>query len=248
MNHVCIVLLTLPALAHSQVLDIGRFPTGTTDIPAPWQVVVPTENAPPTRYQLREWDGVIAIEATAKASMALLARPLPADLQKTPILCWRWRVDAPLRHADLTKKSGDDFAARVYVAFSIDAKALTIGQQLKLGLARQLFGKQVPDVAINYVWDNTHPIGFEAPNVYTDLTKMVVLESGASRAKQWVDERRDVIADVRRVFGVDQIKATQLAVASDTDNTGESAHAGFTDFHFVASDQSCFFTKPLLKP
>lgn len=248
MKRIGFSVLLLPALIQAQTLDVGRFAAGTATIPAPWQIVVPSEKAPPTHYQLREWDGVTAIEATAKGSMALLARPLSMDLKQWPILCWRWRVDAPLNHADLSKKSGDDFAARIYVAFSLPDSALSLGQRLKLGLARQVFGAQVPDAAINYVWDNRHPIGFEAPNAYTDQARMVVLESGAARAGRWVEARRDVLADARRLFGTDQIKIAQLAVASDTDNTGESAHAGFADFHFVVTDQPCSFSKPSRQP
>lgn len=242
-NRVRILLLLLPTWVHAQTLDVGRFTTGSTEIPAPWQVVVPSAKAPPTRYQLRDWDGVVAIEATAKASMALLARPLDMDLQQFPVLCWRWRIDAPLIHADLAKKSGDDFPARVYVTFALPNAALNLGQRLKLGVARQLFGAPVPDAAINYVWDNRHAIGFEALNAYTDQTRMIVLETGAERAGRWIEERRDILADTRRLFGTDQIKALQFAVASDTDNTGESAHAGFADFHFVAPDQPCTFSK-----
>lgn len=244
MKRVVFSALLLPALIQAQTLDVGRFDAGTTVIPSPWQIVVPSEKVPPTRYQLRQWDGVVAIEATAKGSMALLARPLNMDLQPTPVLCWRWRIDAPLSRTDLSKKSGDDFAARVYVAFSLPDHALSLGQRLKLGLARQLFGAQVPDAAINYVWDNRHPIGFEAPNAYTDQARMLVLESGAERAGRWIEERRDVLSDARRLFGTDQIKAAQLAIASDTDNTGEFAHAGFADFHFVPPDQPCSFSAP----
>lgn len=242
MKRVACLPLVLPTLIQAQTPDVGRFDVGVGALPAPWQIVMPNKKAPPTHYQLRQWDGVVAIEATAKGGIALLARPLNIDLQSTPVLCWRWRVDAPLIHADLSKKSGDDFAARVYVAFSLPDRALSLGQRLKLGLARQLFGAQVPDAAINYVWDNRHPIGFEAPNSYTDQAHMRVLESGAARAGRWIEERRDVFADAHRLFGTDQIEAEQLAIASDTDNTGEYAHAGFADFHFVAPDQPCSFS------
>lgn len=248
MKRIGFTALLLPTLIQAQTLDVGRFDVGAAAIPAPWQIVMPNEKAPPTRYQLREWDSVAAIEATAKASMALLARPLNVDLKQFPVLCWRWRIDAPLNHADLSKKSGDDFAARVYVAFSLPDSALSFGQRLKLGLARQLFGAQVPDAAINYVWDNRHPIGFEAANAYTDHARMTVLQSGAERAGRWVEERRNIFADARRLFGTDQIKTAQLAVASDTDNTGEFAHAGFADFHFVATDQPCSFSEPSRQP
>ena len=30
-----------------------------------------------------------------------------------------------------------------------------------------------------------------------------------------------------------------LAIASDTDNTGEKAHAGFADFRFVENEAAC---------
>lgn len=248
MKRVPILALLFSAAVSGQTLDVGRVPAGMMEIPTPWQIIRPSEKVPPTRYQVREWDGVTAIEAMAQASMAMLVRPLRIDLTRTPVLCWRWRIDVPLATADLSKKSGDDFAARVYVAFSLPEGSLSLGQRLKLGMARQLFGKQVPDAAVNYVWDNRHPIGFEAPNAYTDHARVIVLETGAERTGRWIEERRNVLADARRLFGTDQVKSTQLAIASDTDNTGEFAHAGFADFHFVVNDQPCAFSKPLLNP
>ncbi|SFF66700.1 Protein of unknown function [Fontimonas thermophila] len=240
--------LLWPAALAAQILDVGRFEAESVEIPAPWRLVQPSTKVPPTRYRLRAWDGVMAIEARAEASMAMLARPLTVDLGQTPVLCWRWRIEAPLRSADLRTKSGDDFAARVYLSLSVDPAVLTLSQRLKLALGRQLYGRDLPDAAINYVWDNTHPVGFTAPNAYTDLARMMVLESGAGRAQRWVEERRDVLTDARTLFGTDRIRAIQLAVASDTDNTGETAHAGFADFHFVGKDQACVFTAPSLHP
>ncbi len=237
-------IVLLPVSIHAQVVDVGRMTHGVTAIPPPWTLVRLSEKLSPTHYQLREWEGVTAIEAIANASMALLARPLEIHLEQTPVLCWRWRIDAPLIQADLSKKSGDDFAARVYVGFSLPDGAMSRSDRLKLGIARQWFGATVPDAVINYVWDNTHPVGFEAPNAYTEHARMIVLESGAERAARWVEARRDVFADARRVFNTNQITATLLAVASDTDNTGEIAHAGFADLHWVGAKQPCSFSKP----
>lgn len=135
------------------------------------------------------------MEAQANASMALLVRPIRVDLARTPVLCWRWRVDAPIKTADLLRKSGDDYAARVYVAFQLPPEALGWTTRSQLALARSLFGGEVPDAAINYVWDNRHPAGYTAPNAYTATTRMVVVESGAARARRWVTARRNVLAD-----------------------------------------------------
>jgi hypothetical protein len=68
---------------------------------------------------------------------------------------------------------------------------------------------------------------------------MLVVESGAARAGRWVGERRNVRDDFRRAFAGLPGKPNGIAIASDTDNTGESARAGFADFHFVAEGDPC---------
>lgn len=237
-------LAALPALlaatlATAAPVWVGRFDAPADTVPAPWQQVRIDERIAPTRYRVRAWDGVLAIEAQAANSMALLARPLAVDLDSTPVLCWRWRIDAPLRSADMTTKAGDDYAARVYLSFAVPPAALGLGTRLKLRLARALRGELVPDAAINYVWDNRHPVGTWQPNAYTERARMRVQRSGAAEAGRWVDERRDVAADFAQAFGHAPARLTGLAIASDTVNTGETARAGFADFRFVGRDAPC---------
>lgn len=232
-------LLLLPLPLAAAPLWVGRFAAGEGGIPEPWQVERLDEKVPPTRYRLREWDGVPAVESHAVASMALLARPLAVDLAKTPVLCWRWRIDAPLVSADMTQKAGDDYAARVYLSFEVPPESLGLGTRLALQLARSLRGGRVPDAAVNYIWDNRQPVGTWQANPYTDRARMLVLRSGAAEAGRWVDERRDVAADFARAFGHAPSRLTGLAIATDTDNTGEEARAGFADLRFVARADDC---------
>jgi hypothetical protein len=231
-------LLLLPLWALADEVWVGRFAAGG-EIAPPWQVEQLNKDIPPTRYRLRQWDGVQAVEAHAVKSMALLARPLEIDLVRTPILCWRWRVDAPLKSADMTTKAGDDYAARVYLSFAVPPDTLGLGTRIALGVARTLRGNQVPDAAINYVWDNRQPIGTWQPNTYTDRARMLVLRTGAADAGRWVVERRDVGADFHKAFGHAPLRLTGLAIATDTDNTGEEARAGFADFRFVDNETAC---------
>ncbi|MDH4446189.1 MAG: DUF3047 domain-containing protein [Acidovorax sp.] len=231
---------TAPAALAAPV-RVGDF-SNTGALPPDWQVVHIDQRVPATRYRTLQWDGRPAVEASATASMALLARPLEIDLQKTPVLCWMWRVDAVLQQADLARKAGDDYAARVYVAFSLPPESLGAGLRLKLALGRSLFGNLVPDAAVNYVWDNRHPVGTRAFNAYTDRAAMVVQRSGNGQAAKWVAERVNVLADATKAFGALPFKATSLAIASDTDNTGETARAGFSDLHFVGADEPCDFS------
>ena len=233
------ILALIPSVASAETIWVGRFKADDTVIPPPWEVEQLDKRIPATRYGLREWDGVAAIEAQATKSMALLARPLNIDLKKTPILCWRWRVEAPVATADMTKKSGDDYAARVYLVFDVPPEQLSLSTRVKLGVARSIYGNKVPDAALNYVWDNTHAVGTVQDNAYTDRARMHVLRTGASQAKRWVSERRNVLADFQQAFGAIDGQLRGLAIASDTDNTGEEAHAGFADFRFVDAENEC---------
>ncbi len=184
-----------------------------------------------------------AIEAKAKKSMALLGRTLAVNLKKTPILCWQWRIEAPVAAADMTRKSGDDYAARVYLTFAVPPDQLNFGTRTKLRLARTIYGGQVPDAALNYIWNNRNPIGTLQVNAYTDRARMLVLRSGAGQAGTWVQEQRNVLADFHRAFGEVSGELQGLAIASDTDNTGEEAHAGFADFRFVETEDACPITQ-----
>jgi len=235
----CLVVLSCSAQA-GEIVRLDNFAKESSSVPAPWQVVQLDKKVSPTGYQLRNWDGVLAIEATAERSMALLARPVAVDLIRTPVLCWRWRVDAPLTKADMATKAGDDYAARVYVSFALPPAEIGFVLRTKLKLARSIYGDAVPDAALNYVWDNRYPVGTRKPNAYTDRTRMIVAESGAGNAGQWRIARHDVQQDVIAEFGSTQAKLIQLSVASDTDNTGERAHAGFADFQFVEKGAACF--------
>ncbi len=64
---------------------------------------------------------------------------------------------------------------------------------------------------------------------------MVVASSGKAREGQWVTLSRDVAADYRRAFGTAPPRITGVAVAVDTDNTGESTVTYFGDIRFEAA-------------
>jgi len=236
-----IVLTIVTVTAQAGLTVIGKFSAVTGAPPQPWRVVQFDTAIPPTIYQTRVWDGVAAVEAHAKSSMALLARPVAVDLQSTPILCWRWRIDGVVKSADLNTKAGDDYAARIYVAFKLPSNKINLGLRIKLSLARSIYGDLVPDAALNYVWDNKHPVGKKAFNAYTDRTQMIVQRSGPAQAGVWVSERVDILSDVIEAYGSDQATITLFALASDTDNTKEEVRAGFADLHFASRDQQCVF-------
>ena len=232
-----IVLVGL--LGSSAPVWVGRFSSPGAP-PAPWRMVKLTAERP-TRYQVAIVAGKVAVEAIVDRSMSLLTRPISVDLAKTPVICWRWYVDGPVRKADMTRRSGDDYAARLYIAFDMPDEALSQATKLKLRMARGLFGKNIPDAAVVYVWDNKHSVGTARKSSYTDRSQLVVAETGSVRARVWVSERADLASDFARAFDRQPGKPIQLAVAADGDNTNSSGRAAFADIHFVARGQRCAF-------
>lgn len=239
-----IMLFSVSLLTHCNVVRAST----NDDLPPPWLLIQFDPKIPATHYRVIDWDDVHAVEATASASMALLARPIAIDLQKTPVLCWRWRIENALKSADMATRRGDDYAARIYLAFDVPNKDLNMFTRAKLKLARRIYGNQVPDAALNYVWDNRYPVGTQRPNAYTDRTQMIVVRSREAPLSQWLTERRDVLQDIIHAFGGAQAQLKLLAIAADTDNTGESMRSGFADFHFKSRSETCDFNSTHVLP
>lgn len=233
------VLLAAALSSSAPPAWIGRF-TAPGQPPAPWRMI-PYKGESPTRYRVASVEGRMAIEAIVDGSMSLMARPVAIDLAEKPILCWRWYVDQPVQKADMTRRTGDDYAARIYIAFDMPDSALSGSTKLKLKMARAMFGKNIPDAAVVYIWDNRHPVGTSRKSSYTDRSQLVVAETGAGRAGSWVTERADVATDFAKAFGNKAGRPIQLAVASDGDNTKSKGRAAFADIHFVGRGEPCAF-------
>ncbi len=205
--------------------------------PAPWKRLVLPRQAEPA-FELVADEGRTVLRVRSVAAVGSLAHPLAFEAASRPLLTWRWKVDRVLDKADLARKDGDDFAARVYVSFDVPLGALPFADRVKLRVARLLYGDELPAVALCYVWDNRHPVGTTAWNAYSGSLRMVVVESGPSKAGRWVSASRDVEADFRAAFNAlwpgPMPRITGIAVAADTDQTRESVTAWFGDLAFEA--------------
>jgi hypothetical protein len=230
------LLLTLAAagLSQAQTAQSLSLPL----VPQDWQEIKLNDTLKPNQFQFRTSGGSQLVEIESKGSMSLLARPISVDLDKTPVLCWRWRVNRVLETADMSERQGDDYAARLYLSVEIPPEQQSFGLRLQLGLARTIWGANVPDGAINYVWDNRHPVDTRMPNAYTDRVTMIVAQTGDKNVGQWVWQRRNVKADIGALFPSSS-KLVQIALAADTDNTGESVRAEFSGIQFIDERSTC---------
>ena len=149
------------------------------------------------------------LQANSSAAASGLVFETEYDPQEYPILEWRWKIDHILAKGDSRSKSTDDYAARVYVVFP-----------------HWFFPKTK---TLNYIWGNRLPKDAVQPNAYTGNAMMIAVESGSAMAGQWVSVQRNIIADYRRAFGEDPPTVGAIAIMTDTDQTGESARAWYSD-------------------
>ena len=202
-----ILSLSLNAWAMVGRIDVARFSYGEM---GGWQTKIFSGE---THYSLQKVNGQLALQAVSNAAASGRYREIDIDLSKTPILHWSWKVNNTIPDINERTRSGDDYAARVYVVFSG-------------GIA---FWRTR---AINYVWSSNQSISMHWPSAYTDNVRVIAVQSGQKRLSEWINERRNVRVDYRRLFGKEPGEINVVAIMTDTDNSGASAKAWYGDIWF----------------
>jgi Protein of unknown function (DUF3047) len=192
-------------------LMIGSFSAGSLD---QWEA---KEFKGQTNYQLVDFAGTRVLKAESANSASGLFKEQRIDLQKTPIMSWRWHIKNRLgTNINEQDKSGDDYAARVYVIVSG-------------GLA---FWETK---AINYVWSSTSPAGKVWPNAYAGdngRMMMIALRSSNDQTGTWYTEKRNILADLKQQFGEDIRYIDAVAIMTDTDDALGKVTAYYGDIYF----------------
>ncbi|MDX8405127.1 MAG: DUF3047 domain-containing protein [Mariprofundus sp.] len=200
-----ILCLSSPILAASiTITDFNR------DTLHGWE---PKKFKGETLYSLQRDSSNRCIRAESIASASGLFRKVHIDLEKTPYLHWRWKIDQPLDNRHETEKKGDDFTARIY---------LIVSGGLFFWNTR----------AINYVWANQQQAESSWVNPYTSNSAMLAVESGPQHAGQWREYRRNARQDLKRFFGKDFKHIDAVAIMTDTDDTGKHAVACYGEIRF----------------
>ena len=185
-----------------------------------------------TEYKLVDTEGRTAVSAKADNSASGLVHKLDLDPQQYPLLSWQWKVDGLIKTADNTTKHLEDSPVRVVVSFDGDLDSLPLDDCMFFDNVRLLTRQQLPYATLMYIWENRAPRDRVLPNLHTSRIKMIVAESGRDKVGAWQDITRNVYEDYQRAFGTDPGRITAIAVMTDTDNTGENAHAWYGDIVF----------------
>ena len=159
-----------------------------------------------TRYSV-EFDrqlnqSVIRAESDKAASGLFYEERI--DLDKTPYLNWYWKVEKFPALDNEKTKSGDDYAARIYIV--IKDGWTPLGTK-----------------AVNYVWSQQSPLETAWPNPFAgDKAMMVAVQTGSSE-DNWVAEKRNLKDDLKKLFGKNFRYIDGIAIMTDTDNSMSSA-------------------------
>lgn len=213
-----LLLISISTVSAQTVQKVSHFELGSLD---QWQT---REFDGLTEYQITSLDNKNVLSATANASASGLIKTLNIDLFSTPYLNWSWRVEQALSPLIESEKSGDDFAARIYL--------ICEDRWFKWNT-----------IAINYVWssqaENLIPWGnpFAPKNA-----KMMAIRHQQSPIQRWVYEKRNVYEDLILAFGDKGSDSANekayryinaVAIMTDTDNSQGFAQAFYGDIVFT---------------
>lgn len=223
--------------ATPQRVDVARFSRLTPGdaLPAQWMHQVLPAVERPNVYSLLADDGGTVLRVLSDHSASTLVVRTAVDPNRLPWLKWRWWVAKAVAGSDLRRKTGDDYAARLYVLFDLSVERLSVGERLKLSTARLLYGEELPAAALCYVWGTAQAPGESAWNAYTDRVRMIVVDAGNAHARQWRRVTRDVAADYRSAFASPVPRISAVVFGADTDNTGDRCETRFGDVWFEPS-------------
>jgi len=167
-----------------------------------------------TRYQLQTLDGVMVLKADSQGAASGLFKEQRIDLEQMPFLNWSWRITNHLEGLNEQSKSGDDYAARIYVV-------------VKGGLA---FWQTK---AMNYVRASNTAKGSVWPNAFAgDHSMMLALRGPEALLNVWYSEKRNVKADLQKLFGEDLRTIDAVALMTDTDNSNQQVSAFYGNIWF----------------
>lgn len=218
-------------------LQIGNFSKRDPALgfPSTWKPLLFPNIKRPTQYELIKNNIGTVIQAISdKAASGLICRQR-IDPNRFPIIKWQWKVDHVLLKGDFNRKQGDDYAARIYVAFVFEPDKVTWFERFRHKSASIFAKEQLPGTALNYIWANKKvPVGTIATNPYSKETKMIVVQSGPDRCKQWLTEQRNLLQDYRQAFHRPPPEIIAIALMTDTDNTGEKVIAFYGDIKLIS--------------
>ena len=219
---------TAPAM-----IDIPFAAAGSKVLDAGWNELHFPRISKATEYRLVADGSEAVLTAHSQQAASALLHAVDIDPVAFPRLQWRWRAQQLPAGGDISRRQGDDYAARIYITFAEDPAELSWTERLAYEAAGLLYGAYPPLRAINYVWATQAPVGTMTASVFQPRAMMFVIDSGSQYLGQWRQTERNIVADYRAAFGRLPPHISAVVVMSDSDNTASTASADFSRIRFL---------------
>jgi hypothetical protein len=213
------------------VIEVARFSQLSLGaMPERWEPWKPLPANTLTTYKPARIGGETCMNADATEGNSALRRVIRISPQRQPVVEWRWRVP---RLASDSRVSKPTPRARLMLAFHGDASRLDFEQRTQLRFAKAMTGGEgLPYSSLMYVWINGVPEGTVVQSPYTERVRLIAVDSDPRLFDTWIDLRRNVREDYRRVFGEDPGDIVAVGIFTDVDSNGAPGHACYGDITF----------------
>jgi hypothetical protein len=171
-----------------------------------------------------------------------LLKDVDANIAKYPVLVWRWKINRTVGMAVENVKDRNDCSARIRVIFG-PGKTVSAENTRAFEGFFKLLGISSPfsepsGYKIDYIWANRAEKDSIVDYPGSTRHKMIVMESGNEKANGWLWERRDMVGDFKKCFGIDPPGIAGIIVLTDTDQTNEGVEAWYESI--VLAKESAF--------
>jgi hypothetical protein len=197
-------LVSLASAAKLVVEDWTTQPPGARGIPTGWRAYETPGGRPAYDAVVTEDEGRRALHVSSRDERSTIAKEIQVDLEATPILEWSWKIVALPAGADIRNRATSDLTAQILVVWPRFPEALR-------------------SRLIVYAWGTTEPAGSVERSRKTGTVTFFILRSGSENLGRWLTERRDVVADYRRIYGERPENPRVIAISIDTNDTHSTA-------------------------
>jgi hypothetical protein len=176
------------------------------EIPAGWELKV--NRGTPDLTVLDDGESRVLRLKSRRSSFGL-ERPVDVDINRFPVLTWRWKVSELPAGADFRRSATDDQAAQVLIVFA-DRRILS------------------------YIWDTSAPKGTFQSASSIPLLRIfaLVCESGPSDLNRWTVESHNLMQDYQRAYNRAPSRVKGIRLQINTQHTDGSAESYFGDVSF----------------
>jgi hypothetical protein len=211
------IILVFSIIASSKaqegILRVDQFSLGkgTDRVPEGWQL---EKKAGDPQIKVEQSGDNAYVRFISNNSSFGLRKEMNFSIKDYPYLNWKWKVTRLPEKGDFLKKETDDQAAQMYILFP-------------------RFPAKVNTEIVGYLWEsNPKNKGVEGESPAWSKSKVIVLQAGPEKLNQWVQEKRNVYEDYKKLFKKEPPKAGGISIYINTQHTQGKAESFFDHIYF----------------